>query len=382
MGEVGKSPHVKSRDQALAIAYSVKRRSRADGGMLPNPQGQGGPLPNAQGPIAGALNFGVGAANANQSVLPTLGQMQPPPGSGGAQGYDRSGMPFSAPQPNAQMGMMPSMQQPGVAMPQAGFAGTAPGNFAQMAQAQLPANWQQQVQQYVAQNPQLAAQMPANWQNNLSNLAQQWWGNPQGMMAQSPNARAFGPNAGAPAPGLPVHAKGGVVKRQIGGQVPWFVRAEARNMLHTGPIPSAVAGRTDQHAISVPSGAYVLPADVVSSLGQGNTHAGFSVLGKMFPSSVPKMGRATIPAPHPMRLAAPRVGMGKLSDVGGARGRNVGAETPILAAGGEFVIHPNDVMARGGGDLKRGHEILDRFVLESRKKHIHTLKGLPGPAKS
>ena len=32
MGEVGKSPHVQSRDQALAIAYAVKRRGHADGG--------------------------------------------------------------------------------------------------------------------------------------------------------------------------------------------------------------------------------------------------------------------------------------------------------------------------------------------------------------
>jgi hypothetical protein len=32
MGEVGKSPHVQSREQALAIAYSKQRRGRAEGG--------------------------------------------------------------------------------------------------------------------------------------------------------------------------------------------------------------------------------------------------------------------------------------------------------------------------------------------------------------
>jgi len=33
MGEVGKSPHVQSREQALAIAYS-KERGHADGGLV------------------------------------------------------------------------------------------------------------------------------------------------------------------------------------------------------------------------------------------------------------------------------------------------------------------------------------------------------------
>ena len=35
MGEVGKSPHVQSREQALAIAYATKRRGRAMGGTAP-----------------------------------------------------------------------------------------------------------------------------------------------------------------------------------------------------------------------------------------------------------------------------------------------------------------------------------------------------------
>ena len=34
MGEVGKSPHVQTRAQALAIAYATKRRARAEGGGI------------------------------------------------------------------------------------------------------------------------------------------------------------------------------------------------------------------------------------------------------------------------------------------------------------------------------------------------------------
>jgi hypothetical protein len=33
----------------------------------------------------------------------------------------------------------------------------------------------------------------------------------------------------------------------------------------------------------------------------------------------------------------------------------------------------------GGGDLKRGHRILDAFVIHVRKKHIAKLQKLPGP---
>jgi 8-oxo-dGTP pyrophosphatase MutT (NUDIX family) len=52
--------------------------------------------------------------------------------------------------------------------------------------------------------------------------------------------------------------------------------------LHTGPIHSSVAGRTDHLPIHVPSGSYVLPADIVSAGGEGNTIAGFKVLRRTF----------------------------------------------------------------------------------------------------
>lgn len=52
--------------------------------------------------------------------------------------------------------------------------------------------------------------------------------------------------------------------------------------LHVGPIHSSVAGRTDHLPIHVPSGSYVLPADIVSAGGEGNTIAGFKVLRRTF----------------------------------------------------------------------------------------------------
>lgn len=69
-------------------------------------------------------------------------------------------------------------------------------------------------------------------------------------------------------------------KREEGGsnETP-HVRAPK---FHSGPIHSAVAGRTDHLPITVESGSYVLPADCVSHIGESNTLAGFKVLRRMF----------------------------------------------------------------------------------------------------
>ena len=54
---------------------------------------------------------------------------------------------------------------------------------------------------------------------------------------------------------------------------------------------------------------------------------------------------------------------------------------PIVAAGGEYVVHPDHVRNVGGGDLDMGHKVLDEFVKRMRKELIGTLKKLPGPKK-
>jgi hypothetical protein len=52
-----------------------------------------------------------------------------------------------------------------------------------------------------------------------------------------------------------------------------------------------------------------------------------------------------------------------------------------MAAGGEFVIGPEDVLKVGKGNAERGFRILDQFVLNSRAKQIKQLKGLKPPRK-
>ena len=158
------------------------------------------------------------------------------------------------------------------------------------------------------------------------------------------------------------------------------VRGEAHNMARVGPIMSSVPGRTDHHAISVPSGSYIFPADHVSSLGQGNTAAGMKVLSNMFPGSGSgPYGAGSMGIAHGGGLPKPPRPM---SDSGGARGEGSSGSVPIMAAGGEFIASPQDVARIGGGDIKHGHEVLDKWVVENRKNHVKTLKKLPGPAKS
>lgn len=129
--------------------------------------------------------------------------------------------------------------------------------------------------------------------------------------------------------------------RAAGGDLP---DAPDKDKVHVGPIHSNVSGRTDHLPIHVPSGCYVIPADIVSSLGEGNTMAGFRAINKVF-------GR---------------------QEYGG------GEATEIVAAGGEYVVSPESLESIFG-DMDVAHNEMDRFVKLARQQLINTLKKLPGP---
>ncbi len=139
--------------------------------------------------------------------------------------------------------------------------------------------------------------------------------------------------------------------------------------LHIGPIHSPVAGRTDHLPMHVPSGSYVIPADIISGMGEGNTVAGFKVAKSLFSSHFYGAGAPYGASGLPYGMPSP----------GKAEGGT--ATVPIVAAGGEYVISPKDVVALGHGNLDDGHKILDEFVKGFRAKLVKTLKALPGPKK-
>lgn len=148
-----------------------------------------------------------------------------------------------------------------------------------------------------------------------------------------------------------------------------------RIKVHKGPIHSSVAGRTDHLPMHVASGSYVIPADIISALGEGNSMAGFKVAQSIF----------SVPGPYGQRAGAMPYGGGSMPYGQPAPHKADGGETdavPIVAAGGEYVISPDEVTHIGGGSLDDGHKILDAFVKKMRKKTIRTLQSLPGPKKN
>lgn len=234
--------------------------------------------------------------------------------------------------------------------------------------------------------------------------------------------------------GLPAPRR---VKRDMGGGLmapPWYERQEARGEQATGYVHLNTPGRTDVLPVSPAAGSYVIPADVVAGLGQDNSLAGADTIQKMLatgPYGMPlqrSMRGSGPPRPPPpyrapgqqggfswgggigdMATRMPHVGahMGSTMHIpsvpgmhspitglksGGTSPRepkeNIQLDddgnVPVLIAGGEFVIPARMVQHHpmlGDGNLKKGHAVLDAWVLRERKKHIKDLIKLPPPKK-
>ena len=166
-------------------------------------------------------------------------------------------------------------------------------------------------------------------------------------------------------------------RRASGGginQMPWYQRDEARN-LTKGAVKGSSPGRADLINTKVANNSFVVPATSVSSLGQGNTLAGQTLLGKMFPSnkvSVPKTNFPKMPGAPKM----PKMGLA----AGGTKDEHKPVD--VALSSGEFVIEPHHVLRIGNGDYERGHKILRNMVIHLKHKEIEKLKSLPDPVDS
>lgn len=173
------------------------------------------------------------------------------------------------------------------------------------------------------------------------------------------------------------------------------ISREKSKPCHVGLITMAVGGRTDHIPMNVLEGSYVLPADIVSGLGEGNTLAGSKMIDTMF-----KTGPFGVSAKAPSFAAVPKPSLGEYGSMQSMFGtQNLGQinmpqkaaagggpvlsgkyrPVPIVAAGGEYVVHPDVVRKLGNGDMERGHNYLDNFVIGVRKNLVKTLNKLPGP---
>jgi hypothetical protein len=103
--------------------------------------------------------------------------------------------------------------------------------------------------------------------------------------------------------------------------------------VHKGAIHSTVAGRTDHLPMHVASGSYVIPADIISAMGEGNSMAGFKVAKDIF-----SVGDITEGAPYgesglPYDATVPHKAGSGGADSGQAANRlSFGSSTPAASA--------------------------------------------------
>ena len=199
-----------------------------------------------------------------------------------------------------------------------------------------------------------------------------------------------------------LHMDGGGFTGGVPINPPYIAKQDIRGEEEGGYgfLHGSTPGRTDTIPLSPAAGSYVIPADVVSGLGEGNSLAGAAVMDKMLYSEPYGIhgiqhrggGGHGIPrAPAPARQTNPDAqlaGGGSIHEThplafakGGHNDPAV-PKVPIIAAHGEYILSPEIVQhVIGHGNLADGHKILDEFVKAVRAKTVKTLKSLPGPAK-
>jgi hypothetical protein len=177
---------------------------------------------------------------------------------------------------------------------------------------------------------------------------------------------------------------GGIAKPQLG--IPQMT-GYARGAHFSGPntqhaavpgvhlINSSVPGRVDRIPMRARSGSYVLPSDVVSGMGQGNTNAGAKMWGNLISHSIGPMGIQNAIKQRSMPSARLRMtGATKTFAGGGAN-----EYTPIITAGGECLVDPEIVRELGDGDSEEGKKVLANSVAQVRKQTLQHIKALPKP---
>jgi hypothetical protein len=115
-------------------------------------------------------------------------------------------------------------------------------------------------------------------------------------------------------------------------------------------------GRADAVTTTAAPGTYIVPADVVSGLGDGNTLAGARRLDDM-------VGQA-----------------GAGYERGGPVGPGTyGGGVPVHLSGGEYGIPPHVVAGLGGGSVDRGADRLDRLVAMVRASSAQRMRNALPP---
>lgn len=144
-----------------------------------------------------------------------------------------------------------------------------------------------------------------------------------------------------------------------GGEVEIYSRAKIP-LDKAGLIKGPGKGQADVIHTSAPEGSYIIPADVVSMLGDGSSKAGAESLRDYLDDRVESM--------HP--------------DVKGMFKNGKRSNIPVALSRDEFYIEPHEVLAIGKGHHSEGVKMLDSFRSNVRKHKIANGHDLPPKAKS
>lgn len=218
-------------------------------------------------------------------------------------------------------------------------------------------------------------------------------------LLKSASPSAIGPNirreqgAGKPykqALAIALHTQDAARQHRAGGgglsSSPSFPERQAehdlsRDSFHPqGLFASSVAGRTDRLPHTVAADSFVMPADAVGILGQGNTLAGAKLMDGIMKGTTGPYGSSIV---HPPGI--------RRAD-GGSANENQPGISHVMVAGGETLIHPTYLKNIGWrmngakkpdpkADLNAGHKWAREFVARLRKHEIKRLKSAPKPKK-
>lgn len=175
-------------------------------------------------------------------------------------------------------------------------------------------------------------------------------------------------------------------RHKAGGGAAEIPRDKSSIKTYAGPLSGPTGGRTDRLNLGVENGSFVLPADFVSHMGENSTEAGFRAIKRIF-AGVPYDGKVGPYTNAQRPYSAPEGEYDKSKDPydmasgGNTNGKGKNEHVPVVVASGEYILHPEEVKWAGDGDLETGHKVLDKWVMETRKEHIKTLKKLAPPKK-
>ena len=243
-----------------------------------------------------------------------------------------------------------------------------------------------------AQSARKYQQMP---QEKLQELSAMLGNSPQGMMAKRAlMQKQMMPQVAMQQPSTVTigQASGGAVQHRLGGGMlgmgmseaePWWTRSEARSAdtPMSGYLHGATAGRADALKGTALSDSYILPAEEIAGLGEGNSLMGARVIQSMLnsgPHGIPQQRQhAGRGPPHPPSGREPAEFQAK---GGGVQHHEGQPTTKVALSHGEYSMSPEEVMRfTGRKDRASATRVMDLFTMELRKRHIKDLSGLKPP---